>query len=102
MSKDALNPEATFVGIEQVGRTFEVHEAKVKPKKDLLAPVFSDEVLPVEAPRLLPEPRGPSDDERRRHEATHIPYASWCPICVESRGVDDRHSSVVQLSSEKY
>ena len=23
-----------------------------------------------------------------------------CPICVESRGVDDRHSSVVQFSSE--
>ena len=103
MSKDALNPEATFVGIEQVGRTFEVHEAKVKPKKDLLAPVFSDQVLPVEelrARRLHPEPRGPSDDERRRHEATHILYASWCPMCVESRGVDDRHSSMVQLSSE--
>ena len=99
MSKDALNPEATFVGIEQVGRTFEVHEAKVKPKKDLLAPVFADEVLPGEelrAPRLLPEPRGPSDDERK----TPCHMRRDCPLCVESRGVDDRHASVVQMSSE--
>ena len=48
------------------------------------------------APRLLPEPRGPSDDERRRHEVTHVPYAPWCPICVESRAIDARHSSTVQ------
>ena len=66
MSKDALNPEATFIGIEQVGRTFEVHEAKVRPKRDLVAPSLIDEGLLEEesrAPRLLPEPRGPSDDE---------------------------------------
>ena len=101
MSKDALDPEATSIGIEQVGRTFEVHEAKMRPKKDLVAPILISEVLPEEesrAPRLLPENRGPSDDERRRHEATHVPYASWCPICVESRGIDARHSSTVQPS----
>ena len=40
MSKDALNPEATFVGIEQVGRTFEVHEAKVKPKEGFTCTSF--------------------------------------------------------------
>ena len=101
MSKDALDPEATSIGIEQVGRTFEVHVTKVRPKKDLVAPILIDEVLPEEklrAPRLLPEPRGPSDDERRRHEATHVLYASWCPICVESRGIDAGHSSTVQPS----
>ena len=40
MSKDALDPEATSIGIEQVGRTFEVHEAKMRPKKDLVALQF--------------------------------------------------------------
>ena len=29
VSKDALDPEATSIGIEQGGRTFEVHETKV-------------------------------------------------------------------------
>ena len=79
MSKGALNPEATFIGIEQVGRTFEVHDSKVSSRRDLVAPILVDEGLLEEesrAPRLLPEPRGPSDNERRRHEATHVPYAS--------------------------
>ena len=92
----ALEPEATFIGIEQVGRTFEVHETKVRSKKDLVAPILVDEVLPEEESRAPRLPRGPSDDERRHHEVTHVPHAPWCPICVESRGIDARHSSTVQ------
>jgi hypothetical protein len=29
---------------------------------------------------------------------THIPYASWCPICVKAKAKDDRH---LQLGAEK-
>ena len=60
----------------------------MRPKRDLVAPIWVDEGLLEEEP---------PDDERRRHEATHVPHASWCPICVESRGIDARHSSTVQL-----
>ncbi len=27
-------------------------------------------------------PMQPSKTERERHEVTHCPYRSWCPICV--------------------
>ena len=73
----------------------------MRPKKDLVAPILIDKVLLEEesrAPRLPPEPRSPPDVERRRHEATHMPYAWWCPISVESGGIDARHSSMLQSS----
>ena len=27
-------------------------------------------------------PKEPTREERMRHEATHLPYKSWCPVCV--------------------
>ena len=27
-------------------------------------------------------PKEPTEAERLRHEATHIPYRAWCPQCV--------------------
>ena len=27
-------------------------------------------------------PTQPSNTERERHEVTHCPYRSWCPVCV--------------------
>ena len=27
-------------------------------------------------------PKGPTQEEIRRHRATHCPYRSWCPKCV--------------------
>ncbi len=31
-------------------------------------------------------PREPTEAERLRHEATHIPYRAWCTHCVRGRG----------------
>ena len=31
-------------------------------------------------------PREPTEEERMRHEATHLPYRSWCVHCVRGRG----------------
>ena len=36
-------------------------------------------------------PKEPTRDERMRHEATHLPYRSWCPICVRGRGRNAPH-----------
>ena len=33
----------------------------------------------------------PGREERERHEATHIPYRSWCEQCVRGRGQDRQH-----------
>ena len=42
-------------------------------------------------PRELPSPKTPSEAERRRHELTHLPYASWCPFCVAGKRANSHH-----------
>ena len=37
------------------------------------------------------DPRKPSEDVRREHEMTHIPYRSWCRHCVRGRGTEEPH-----------
>ena len=41
-------------------------------------------------PRVPPVPKEPSPQERLLHEATHLPYASWCPHCIAMRALPDR------------
>lgn len=41
--------------------------------------------------RAKAAPRGPSRSEREAHEASHMPYRSWCPHCVRGRGVASPH-----------
>ena len=36
-------------------------------------------------------PTVPSRWEKERHDVTHVPYRSWCPICVSGRGVKSPH-----------
>ena len=36
-------------------------------------------------------PKKPSRAEVERHCVTHLPYRSWCDICVAGRGVDNPH-----------
>ena len=36
-------------------------------------------------------PQQPTRQERLEHELTHLPYHSWCPICVKSKGRTDDH-----------
>ena len=45
-------------------------------------------------------PREPTEAERIRHEATHVPYRAWCQHCVRGRGRRKPHyrrSTVVEL-----
>ena len=41
--------------------------------------------------RVKMAPTQPSNTERERHEVTHCPYRSWCPICVVGRGQKSGH-----------
>lgn len=45
-------------------------------------------------PKIRKAPRGPSLAERERHEATHMPYRSWCKFCVKGRGRRTPHLRV--------
>jgi hypothetical protein len=36
--------------------------------------------------RVLPSPVRPSAEAIEKHKATHLPYRSWCPVCVKAKG----------------
>ena len=38
-------------------------------------------------------PAQPTPQERAEHELTHLPYRSWCTICVQSKGRQDHHKA---------
>ena len=37
------------------------------------------------------DPKQPTDEERRVHNLTHLPYRSWCEHCVKGRGREADH-----------
>ena len=45
--------------------------------------------------RSLRTPEPPTDAARMAHNATHVPFRDWCPICVASRGRSSPHRRVV-------
>ena len=54
----------------------------VAPDTD--APQPSEEIEEEDARPGIPAPMvpGPTDEERRCHDLTHIPFRQWCPFCV--------------------
>ena len=52
--------------------------------------IISDpqENTPLEVAR---DPGDPTTKEREDHNATHIPFRSWCPICVKAKGREEAH-----------
>ena len=41
--------------------------------------------------KLARDPGCPSKEERERHYATHMPFRSWCPVCVQAKGKENPH-----------
>ena len=37
------------------------------------------------------DPGDPTTKEREDHNATHRPFRSWCPICVNAKGREEAH-----------
>ena len=40
---------------------------------------------------IAKNPYNPTHEEKEAHNATHLPYRSWCPVCVQARGREDDH-----------
>lgn len=41
--------------------------------------------------RVAKDPGAPTEQEVQEHYATHLPYRSWCPVCVKARGKEEPH-----------
>jgi hypothetical protein len=44
--------------------------------------------------RPLRDPRAPTAAERAAHEATHLPFRSWCEVCVAGRRDNPAHRGI--------
>jgi len=44
------------------------------------------------------DPCSPSEDERKAHEATHLPFRNWCAECVKGRAPNPAHKRVERES----
>ena len=55
-----------------------------------------------EMPSVKPlrHPTAPTTEERLAHEASHLPYRSWCRSCVAGRGRDVSHPRAVDRSED--
>ena len=50
--------------------------------------------------KLCKDPGCPTAQERAEHEATHLPFRSWCRACVEGRQTNRPHASHVHVEGE--
>jgi len=46
------------------------------------------------------DPRQPSEEERRTHNLTHLPYRNWCEHCVKGRGREADHKHLKSQPEE--
>ena len=49
-----------------------------------------------QVPRVPKDVMTPSAEDIEAHNATHIPYKSWCPACVEGKKSNPPHRRVVE------
>ena len=79
----------------------ERHEAQEASAGDRRAIADADQAEQLEisgqtkTARILRTPEPPTDASRMAHNATHVPFRDWCPICVASRGRSSPHRRVV-------
>ena len=42
-------------------------------------------------PAKMNDPKEPTEEEKRIHDLTRLPYRSWCKHCVRGRGTNAPH-----------
>ena len=84
-------------GLDIDAALFGESEARVRPE-----PADDHGKSPEgQSPALLRGPIRPSAEDVDRHDATHVPYRSWCPICVAARGKEAPHKRQVGAGRER-
>ena len=89
--------EGAYIPIDEADRQAEM--TRVDVPEDTPRPVEEEEeagnededTMEAEIIQARRAPKEPSEEERRRHEATHLPYRSWCVHCVRGRGQKKPH-----------
>ena len=50
-----------------------------------------DEQQSANKAKAMMQPVQPTPQEIQQHNLTHMPYRSWCPVCIQSRGRQTSH-----------
>ena len=54
-------------------------------------PTEEDEQQSANKAKAMMQPVQPTPQEIQQHNLTHMPYRSWCPVCIQSRGRQTSH-----------
>ena len=72
--------------IDQKIKEIEKIETEIDDEEDY-------ECVECETLKKLPLIKGPTEKEREEHDRYHIPYRSWCEICVQAKKKNTPHYS---------
>ena len=59
----------------------------------------AEETQEAKKAKGLPLPKEPTSQERAMHELTHMPYRSWCSLCVKSKAKADKAKPLTEKES---
>ena len=73
--------------------TFTLKDEFETTLEDVVAPPpeHPDTLQEARRARGRPQPTQPTKQEMEEHALTHMPYRSWCPICVKAKGKQDAY-----------
>ena len=71
--------------VEELGKDVEEHENKLR---DIELEIEAEDAV---IPRGFAKTKTPTKEENDRHCLTHLPYRSWCPICIQAKKKNIAH-----------
>ena len=71
--------------VEELDKDVEEHENKLR---DIELEIEAEDAV---IPRGLAKTYTPTKEEYDRHCLTHLPYRSWCPICIQAKKKNIAH-----------
>ena len=87
------------VSKRDVGFTFTGATCFAKPEEEISDPLpvpEAGEDIVARAAKTLRAPRAPTEQEREEHNLTHLPFRSWCHICVQAKS-QQNHSKKLRM-----
>eukprot|EP00439_Symbiodinium_sp_Y106_P076221 s2319_g15.t1 len=82
----------------RTGEEPEELERKMRVSRNVEEHELENALRSAVKPKMLKVPGEPSENERRLHELTHLPYRDWCEHCVKSKG---RQSHAVKKKNDR-
>ena len=89
-------PKQHWTYLGQDPQTFK----KTQHTRTNTTPIIEEEEQQQAIPaKGIKSPEQPTPQERAEHNLTHLPFRSWCPLCVQSKGKADAHKQQKQTST---